>query len=283
MGIVVGIDVGGSTTKIVGFDGSRLLTPGLVKATDPIASVYGGFGKFTSENNISLSDIEKVMITGVGSTFLGNNIYGLKTEHVDEFLANGRGGLYLSGLNEAIVVSMGTGTAFVYANALKNEYTYLGGTGVGGGTLVGLAGQMLGMHSAEHIADLALDGNLENIDLRISDITEKDIIPTLSNSATASNFGKVSEFASKADIALGLINMVFETVGMMAIFAARMKNIKNIVLIGNLSGLSEADGMFEKLSRLFSMNFIIPEKSAFGTVIGAALEKDTEKEGKRNG
>ena len=93
MSIIVGIDVGGSTTKIVGFDGEKLLTPGLVKANDPIASVYGGFGKFTSENKISLSDIEKVMVTGVGAEFLGDNIYGVETIHVNEFIANGRGGL----------------------------------------------------------------------------------------------------------------------------------------------------------------------------------------------
>ena len=62
---VIGIDVGGSTTKIVGFDGKRLLEPGLVKANDPIASVYGGFGKFTNDNKITLSDIEKVTFTPI--------------------------------------------------------------------------------------------------------------------------------------------------------------------------------------------------------------------------
>lgn len=274
MSIIVGIDVGGSTTKIVGFDGERLLSPGLVKATDPIASVYGGFGKFTSENGISLSDIGKVMITGVGSTFLGNNIYGLPTVHVDEFIADGKGGLWLSGLDEAIIVSMGTGTAFVYANGNTHEYSYLGGTGVGGGTLVGLAGKLIGMQSAEHIASLALEGDLSKVDLRISDITERDIIPTLSNTATASNFGKISDMASKADIALGILNMVFETIAMLAIFSARMKKVRNVVLIGNLTGLPQAKGMFESLSEMFSMNFLIPDNATFGTVIGAALEKD---------
>ena len=57
--IVIGIDVGGSTTKIVAFDGEKLLSPKLVKANDPIASVYGGFGKLTSDHNISLKDIDK--------------------------------------------------------------------------------------------------------------------------------------------------------------------------------------------------------------------------------
>lgn len=272
MSIIVGIDVGGSTTKIVGFDGNKLLEPGLVKANDPIASVYGGFGKFTTDNNISLNDIEKVMVTGVGSEFLGNNIYGIEAVHVNEFIANGKGGLYLSNMDEAIVVSMGTGTAYVYSNRKTGEYTHLGGTGVGGGTLVGIADKLLGIRSAQHVAELALGGDLNNIDLMISDITENDISPTLQSNATASNFGKVSDLATREDIALGLVNMVFETVAMMGIFSARMKNIKDIVLIGNLTVLPQAESIFGKLQKMFGVNIIIPKNAAYGTVIGAALE-----------
>lgn len=272
MSIIVGIDVGGSTTKIVGFDGDKLLAPGLVKANDPIASVYGGFGKFTTDNKITLESIEKVMVTGVGSSFLGDNIYGIETVHVNEFIANGKGGLYLTGLDEAIVVSMGTGTSYVYSNSKTPEYSYLGGTGVGGGTLTGLSDRLLGIRSVQNIASLALEGNLNNIDLRISDITEHDIIPTLSNNATAANFGKVSDLASREDIALGLINMVYETIAMLAIFSARMKNIKNIVLVGNLSILPQAPEIFKSLENMFDVNIFIPENSAYGTVIGAALE-----------
>ena len=75
MRVIVGIDVGGSTTKIVGFDREKkLIRPMFVRATDPVTSVYGAFGKFTSENGLSISDIEKVMITGVGSTMIKNPI-----------------------------------------------------------------------------------------------------------------------------------------------------------------------------------------------------------------
>jgi type II pantothenate kinase len=244
----------------------------LVKANDPIASVYGGFGKFTTDNNIVLSDIEKVMVTGVGSAFLGDNIYGIEAVHVNEFIANGKGGLYLSGIDEAIVVSMGTGTAYVYSNKSTGEYTHLGGTGVGGGTLVGIADKLLGIRSAQHVAELALGGDLKNIDLMISDITQNDISPTLKSDITASNFGKVSDMATREDIALGLLNMVFETIAMMAIFSARMKNIKDIVLIGNLTVLPQADSIFKKLESIFGVNIIIPKNAAYGTVIGAALE-----------
>lgn len=47
----------------------QILSPIFVKASDPVASVYGAFGKFTSSNGIALSDVKKVMITGVGSAF----------------------------------------------------------------------------------------------------------------------------------------------------------------------------------------------------------------------
>lgn len=272
MSIIVGIDVGGSTTKIVGFDGDKLLAPILVKATDPIASVYGGFGKFTSDNKISLHDIEKVMVTGVGSAFIGDNIYGIETIHINEFTANGKGGLYLSGIDEAVIVSMGTGTAYVYANGITKEFIHLGGTGVGGGTLIGLADKLIGVHSVQNVANLALEGNLENIDLRICDITDAAISPALKDNTTASNFGKISDLASREDIALGLLNMVYETIAMMAIFSARTKNTRDIILIGHLAVLPQSKEIFDKLKNMFNVNIIIPENAAYGTVIGAALE-----------
>ena len=101
--IIIGIDVGGSTTKIVGFEGDRMINPTFVKAGDPVASTYGAFGKFTSENKIKLSDIEKIMMTGVGSTFIEDNLYGIPAIHRTEFDCVGLGGLYLSVLSEAII------------------------------------------------------------------------------------------------------------------------------------------------------------------------------------
>ena len=269
MSIIVGIDVGGSTTKIVGFHGDRLLPPLMVRATDPIASVYGAFGKFTSENRISLSDIREVRVTGVGAAFLEDSIYGLNTVRIHEFTANARGGLYLSKLPRAIIVSMGTGTAYVYADEAGGEY--LGGTGVGGGTLIGLSKKLLGVSDPEQIAELAKTGNLSNIDLRINDISRSAINSILSDNATAANFGKASDLASREDIALGIFNMVYETIGMMAVFAARQKNLRDVVLIGNLAGLPHAHITFESLDKMFGMHFIIPDLATYGTVIGAAL------------
>ena len=268
MSKIIGIDVGGSTTKIVGFDERDMISPLFVKASDQLASVYGAFGKFTDTNKITLKEIDKVMITGVGSTFLADELYGIKAQHVSEFECVGKGGLYLSKLENAIIVSMGTGTSIVYAHK-NGVIEYMGGTGVGGGTVMGLSKKLLGISDIGSLIDIASEGNLENIDLTIADITKKDI--GLESHMTAANFGKVSDVATKGDLALGLINMVFESVGMLAVFAARSKNIKDVVLTGNLIRLPQAKAIAETFSKLFGLNFTIPENAEFATAIGAAL------------
>lgn len=271
---IIGIDVGGSTTKIVGFrneDGRRvLIEPLFVRATDPVTSTFGAFGKFLDENNLDLDDIETVKITGAGSSFITKPIYNLPCKKVEEFKAIGLGGLYLSGYKTAIIASLGTGTALVHAEEGK-EPKHLGGTGVGGGTLVGLSKRMLGMDTVAHIEELAKSGSLDRVDLRIGDIINDNGIPGFTDMTTASNFGKLSDIATQGDIALGIINMVFETIGMISIFAARNYNLRDVVLTGNLSSVSIAQDTFTVLNRMFDMNFVIPEYSRFGTVIGAAL------------
>ncbi len=278
MGIIIGIDVGGSTTKIVGFDrAGNMITPLTVKANDPVASSYGAFGKFTSENGIEIKDIEKITMTGVGSSFQEGTLFGIPTERISEFEAIGLGGLYLSGLSEAIIVSMGTGTAIVHAKK-NGVIEYMGGTGVGGGTLVGLSKKLLGLSHVDHIVELAKEGDVAKVDLRISDISKDDILP-LSSNLTAANFGKVSEVATKEDIALGLFNLVFESIGMLAIFAARARGIKNIVLTGNLAEVPQAEMTFGVLNQMFGMNFILPENKGYSTVIGTALSQFKDHDG----
>lgn len=276
---VLGIDVGGSATKIVGFregaNGRELIAPQLVQANDPLTSIYGAFGKFTMENGLSMDDISCVMMTGVGSTFAEKPLYtGLDCRVVPEFESVGRGGLYLSGLDEAIVVSMGTGTALIHAkrNAKGDvDITHLGGTGVGGGTLIGLSRLMLGVDTVEHIEKLAQEGDLAKIDLRIGDISKKAISSSMNAELTAANFGKLSDLATKNDIALGIANMVSETIGMLAVFAARSHGVSRVVLTGNLTSLASVRRVFEILERTFGIQFIIPENAQYGTVIGAAL------------
>ena len=275
---IIGIDVGGTTTKIVGFQTEngrtpKLISPQFVRATDPLTSIYGAFGKFTAENALELSDVDRILMTGAGATVITKPIYNLNCQPVPEFSSIGIGGLYLSGLDEAIVVSMGTGTALIYAKREngKHKVEYLGGTGMGGGTLMGLSRKMLGVDNIEHIEQLAADGDLDNIDLRIKDISPKRGYHGISDNLTAANFGKVSDLATPADLALGISNMVAEIIMMLSVFAARTYGIKEIVLIGNLTNIAPIRRVFVDHADAFGVQFIIPENAQFGTVIGAAL------------
>ncbi len=275
MSMVIGIDVGGSTTKIVGIshtDGkTKLIEPQFVRANDPMTSTYGAFGKFTDENGIQISDIDRVMMSGVGSSHIKRNLYGLECRKVEEFQAIGRGGLYLSGLSDAVVVSMGTGTAIVHAKC-GGRAEYLGGTGVGGGTLMGLSKLLLSAECVEHIEEYADSGQLANIDLRIKDISADSKTTGLNAELTAANFGNLSDIATKGDIALGILNMVYETIAMTAVFAARSRGVRDIVLTGNLTKIGFCRKKFEQFNSLgYGVNFVIPKLAQFATAIGTAL------------
>ena len=131
MGIVVGLDVGGSMTKIVAMRDKNILAKCTVRATDPVTSAFGALGRLIDENGWQIGDVSQVNITGVGASFPAGPLLGIKTVVVTEFLATGLGGLYLSGLDHAVVVSMGTGTA--YLDASYEKVRHLIGSGVGGG------------------------------------------------------------------------------------------------------------------------------------------------------
>ena len=267
MDIILGIDVGGSTTKIVGLQNGELIGTLQVRAADQITSLYGAIGNFLRAQSLKLDDVSAIALTGVGATFIDEPIYDLKTRKVNEFLAIGHGALRLSGLEEAIIVSMGTGTAFVRAG--RNSITHIGGSGVGGGTIIGLASQMLGKSDIDAILLLAESGRLDNVDLSVREIIGRDI-PSLPPDLTAANFGRIKSTASESDIALGIINMVFQTAGMLAVFVARNDTIRDIVLTGTLTMIPQAQTVLSPFMDQFDLRFIIPPKAVFATAIGAA-------------
>ena len=271
MSRLIGIDIGGSTTKIVGYEKGVLFSPMLVRATDPLASVYGAFGKFLSVNGLEIGDVDRVMITGVGASFVTDRLFGLPTGKVDEFRAIGMGGIKLGGFERAIIVSMGTGTAFVKVE--NGTAWHLGGTGVGGGTLLGLSNRMLNVRNFDDIVEMARGGNLANVDLVIGDITQETLVG-LPPETTASNFGQISDLADRPDIALGIINLVFQTIGMIAVFAARADGIRDVVLTGNLTNVPQGMDVFRALAKLFDVAFHLPQHAEYATAAGAAMVFD---------
>jgi len=104
----------------------------------------------------------------------------------------------------------------------------------------------------------------------VGDIS-KHTLPGLTPTTTASNFGKVSETASPDDIAVGILNMVFQSIGLTARFAMLGCGLKDVVLTGNLSTLKTCRRIFKTFSELFGTNILIPQYSEFATALGAAL------------
>ena len=269
MGIVIGIDVGISTTKFVGINrDSIVISPLRIKATDPITSLYGAFGKYLYDNKISLSDVEQVMLTGVGSAYIDTPIYGLPTGKAEEFLADGLGARYETGLDRMIVVSMGTGTSLVQCDGPRIEH--IGGIGIGGGTLQGLSRILLKTDDIKQVSTLAMQGDISNINLLIGDISAQPL-PGLPMDATASLFGNAKSNASREDIALGLVCLVLQSIGSGTILSSLNTGIKEFVLIGNLTLLPQCKEVFPAMERLYHVHFRIPKYSEFCTAIGAAL------------
>ncbi len=268
MGMVIGIDVGGSTTKIVGIENNQIIRPMFITAADPVTSLFGAFGKYLHDNNIQLGDIEQVMITGVGSAFVSTPIYGLPTAMADEFTADGLGARHDIDIDKLIVVSMGTGTSFVKID--HDEINHIGGIAMGGGTLQGLSNLILNAHSVNQVAELALQGDHTKVDLLIGDVCNTDL-PGLPLYATASLLGKAHSDSAPEDIAAGLIVTVLQTIGCAAVLCSLNSGIKDFVMIGNLTRLPQCKDVFTELEGLYGVRFHIPPYAVYATAIGAAL------------
>ena len=244
MGIVIGIDVGGSTTKIVGLNTGKIQSPMFITAADPVTSLFGAFGKYIYDNGIHLSDVEQVMLTGVGSAFVDSPLYGLPTRKTDEFIANGLGARHATDID--------------------------GGMGIGGGTLQGLSRLLLKTHDIHQVAGLAAKGDVTRVNLQIGDICN-NALPDLPVSATASLFGKADSNASPEDIACGIIYTVLQTIGGAAVLSALNSPVKDFVLIGNLTQLPQCREVFPKMESIYHVRFHIPPYAEYRTAIGAAL------------
>lgn len=269
MKIVIGIDVGISTTKIIGInEEGRVLSPIRIRATDPVTSLYGAFGKYLYDNKIQLDDVEKVMLTGVGAAYIDKAVYGLPTGKSEEFIANGLGARYETDQKRMMVVSMGTGTSIVKCD--QDSIMHVGGIGIGGGTLQGLSRLLLNTDDIKQVAALAEHGDLAHINVLISDISLNPL-PGLPMDAIASLFGNAKSDASREDLALGLIWMVLQSICSASILSSLGSGIKEFVMIGNLTLLPQCKLVFPATERLYGVKFRIPKYSEFCTAIGAAL------------
>ncbi len=266
--MIIGIDIGSTTTKAVAIHNLEVVKTIKTKAFDAVTSATGALGKLMIESNLDISAIKKIKITGAGALKINNDLFGIRTENVDEITATGRGGLFLSGKERLVITNIGTGTSIIEAG--KDGIFHIGGTATGGGTITGLSKELIKATSFETILKLAAKGDLRQVDLLIEDISDGGI-SFLNPEATASNFGKMLDTATREDIALGIINMVYQVIGMVSVFAAKSRNLDSVLITGNGSNNPIGKRILEEISKLYSVEFEFPQMAEFTTAIGAAI------------
>jgi type II pantothenate kinase len=258
-GPVIGIDRGATYTDFAVVENDELIETYSMQGRDwnPIMDAYrrlaGGH------------QAVRTLFTGSGG--------GMPEELADqvqivaEIDAIGFGGAGLADQNDCIVASIGTGTAIVHFK--NNRAAHVGGTGVGGGTIKGLAKLLCGLEDPVEIDQLALKGKASAMNLTISDLGY-DMVSFLGADMTASNFAAVGS-NRKEDLAAGILSLVGETVGIITSVCAREAGCPQaIVAVGKVAQSQFIRNTLELVGKLYQTAFIFPENPGCATVYGAA-------------
>ena len=267
--IYLGIDAGGSAVKLICTDECCNILAKRKYNTD------GSGERLEAECFDMLSEAEisekpcHIFLTGAGSDIAEGRFDGIPRSYSEEFGCFGRGGQWLSGIDRAVIVSMGTGTAFVFAD--NDKYTHISGSGVGGGTLSGLAELMINVRDSGELNRLISEGKPARVDLTMGDIC-KGTLGGLAADVTAANFGGRNMSREPADIAAGISNMIFQTAGVMAAFACKGTDITNAVFVGAMSEIPEGKAVLRAVGGLHGLTFTVPEGGAYAGAIGAVLQ-----------
>jgi len=198
-----------------------------------------------------------------------------RTRLIAEIDAIGFGGAALGNCSDCIVVSMGTGSAMVHFS--DNRAQHVGGTGVGGGTIKGLAALICGSDDPLEIEALALKGNASKTSLTIADLGYEEI-SFLGADMTASNFARV-QTNSREDLAAGILRLVGETVGIIASICAREADCRDrIIMVGKVAANQFIRQVLELVGKLYRTKFHFPQDPGIATVYGAALKYRHDRE-----
>ena len=268
----IGIDVGGTLTKVAYFTKDQQLnllhfpSSDLQKVSDWIVSLnediqIGLTGGRAEQLKLFLRSHENLhYLVEFDATVAGVN-YQLKNEG-HEF-------------SEAVITNIGTGTSI---HLLKNQiHKRIAGTGIGGGTLLGLSALMTGLHHFDDIVQLSSNGRRNEVDMLVSDIYFGNKTP-IDGGLTASNFGEAGLTPllerSKEDILATVQGLVGEVISTLSIQCAIAENVDHIVYIGStLSGNDPLQKVIGDYTERKNRTPIFLSDNGYSGAIGALLSK----------
>jgi len=217
------------------------------------------------------SPLERAAVTGGQYRLLPDQVGGTRLVKISEVDAIGRGGLYLAGLEQALVVSGGSGTAMVAARG--RTAAHVTGSAVGGGTLQGLGRLLLGETDPLEIDRLALQGDANHVDLTLVEAVGA-AVGRLPLNANAVNFGRLVQegvLPLPQDVAAGLVRLVGQVIAVIAINAARAEGLENIVVTGHLVDLLSVRKVLDEVAGFYGAKITIPPNPGMGTAVGALV------------
>jgi len=260
---IIGIDRGASFTDFGVVESKRLIDSVSLEKRDwnSICNTYDRLAKKYQTDH--------VVFTGSVSEMPAQ--LEKKIQVIPEIDAVGFGGATLAVLNECIVVSMGTGTAIVHF--ADNQARHVGGTGVGGGTIKGLAALLCNIEDPAEVEARALQGNASHLNLTISDLGYENI-SFLGSEMTAGNFASLKSHSIE-DLAAAVLCLVAETVGIIASLCAReMGCMDKIVMVGKSVQNQFIRHTLTLVGKLYQTTFIFPPNPGCATVYGAAMKSE---------
>jgi len=267
----MGIDVGASATKGVLVEDLKIVNSYIVPTVDAVFSASEVMEYLTAMVGDHYKDtIEAIAVSGGGSRKIGDMILDLPVKKVDEIKANGLGGLLLTKKSKGLIATVGTGTSMVAAYERGKSVKHVCGTGVGGGTILGLSKRLLRIDDFSGIESKASRGNANRVDLTVGDIVggRVGIVPA---EATASNFGRLIGEATEDDVAAGIFNMVSQVIGVLAAMAAKAYGLEEDgVLVGRVVKSRIVSENIHHTMELFGVHACVPDNCEYCTAFGAA-------------
>jgi len=267
----IGIDAGGTLTKVAYWDENneiafeRFLSTDFQKVKDWIES-----------NHANAS----ICVTGGRAEQLKAYFNPtLEIPYIVEFDATMNGVMYqmkreLIEPKAAIIANIGTGTSIHIMEG--NIHKRLGGTGIGGGTLLGLSMALTGISNFEEIVNHSLAGSRSSIDVLVSDIYKNNKLP-IKGTLTASNFGAISLNAENdtnpSDLLAGVQGIIGEVVASLCIQVADAHQVEDIIYIGTTL---EDNELLQKIIQSYTVlkqkKPIFLDKHGYSGAIGSLLE-----------
>ncbi len=216
-----------------------------------------------------------ITATGGGASRLGAEVAGVSVETVPEFLAWGAGAPALAALSGVelppryLLVSLGTGTS-VLAVSPGGEVSRVGGSALGGGTLLGLGRLLVATESFDALVALASRGDRRGVDLLVGDIYQGEETP-LPRDINAASFAKLDSRRPE-DLAHALMGMVGENVALICGQLVQAHDAGSVVYCGStLSGNRPLQAILSEVTGFFGPPPRFLERGAYCGAVGAAV------------